>query len=142
MRQSFIVPTKNQLPKLIWYANDQFTQVNLPGVDMGGMNVPVEGVAANGRIYVFASTGWDGVQHCCSALAHTANSAPEFGSLTLDWVAPTSKFVNVSAFVEGDTVWIFGSGPYRASSVYLAQAPAAPSGFVGATGFEFLQQPC
>jgi hypothetical protein len=123
--QSFILPTKNQITKLTWNAGDQFTPVNLPGVDMGGMNVPVEGVPINGKIYVFASTGWDGTKHCCSALAHTAGSAPDFNSLTLDWSVQTNKFVNISAFAENGTVWIFGSGPYRASAVYLAQAPAA-----------------
>jgi hypothetical protein len=123
--QSFIVPTRDLMTKLAWEAGDQFKQVIFPTIDMGGMNVPVEGVPVNGKIYVFASTGWDGTKHCCSALAHTQGATPDFDSMTLDWNVETSKFINVSAFVEGDTVWIFGSGPYRSSAVYLAQAPAA-----------------
>ena len=125
--QSFVVPSKDRMTKLIWFADDEFTELRIPGVDLGGMNVPVEGVAANGRIYIFASTGFDKeVQaHCCSALSHTPGLAPEFDSLVFDSVVPTQKFVNISAFVENDTVWIFGSGRYRASSVYLAHVPAA-----------------
>src|SRR5262252_9433721 len=81
------------------------------------MNVPVEGVAANGRIYVFTSAGFKDGVHCCSALAHTPGLAPEFDSLVFDKYVETSKFVNICAFVENDTVWIFGSDVYRPSSV-------------------------
>jgi Domain of unknown function (DUF4185) len=123
--QQFIVPDKDRMPKLIWYADDQFTKVNIPNVDQGGMNVPVEGISANEKIYIFASTGWDGTNYCCSALAHTSGLAPEFDPLVLDGMVNTSKFVNISAFVENDMVWIFGSGPYRTSSVYLAKIPVA-----------------
>jgi hypothetical protein len=124
--QSFIVPSRDRMPKLVWFAGDEFTEIRVPNVKLDGMNVPVEGVAANGRIYVFASAGYDkdNEVYCCSALAHTPDLAPEFDSLVFDKKVETDKFVNISAFVEDDTVWIFGSGPYRKSSVYLAKTPA------------------
>lgn len=125
--QPSILPGRDKLPHLYWIGGNEFTAIDIPQVNLGGMNVPVEGVAIGDRAFVFASTGYDdGTKtHCCSALAHTEGPSPDYGSLVLDHVIPTNKFVNISAFVEGDTVWIFGSGPYRKSDVYLARvAPA------------------
>jgi len=43
-------------------------------------------------------------------------------------VVPSSKFINVSAVVEGNTAWIYGSGDYRTSAVYLAKVDVARLG--------------
>ena len=120
---SFIVPDRNRMPRVQWLSGDQFTQIRIPGIDLGGMNVPVEGLGLNGRIHIFANTGWneEAGRHCCSVLAHTEGLAPDFDPLVLDHKVPTEKFVNISAFLEGETVWLFGSGLYRKSSVYLAR---------------------
>jgi hypothetical protein len=40
----------------------------------------------------------------------------------LDHKVQSDKFVNISAFVQEDIVWIFGSGAFRQSGVYLAKA--------------------
>lgn len=47
--QSFLRPTRDSMPKLVWFLNDDSAtflavQTN-PPVDLGGMNVPVEGVS-------------------------------------------------------------------------------------------------
>ena len=125
-----VVPDKNKLPKLMWNydGNSNFSRINIPNVDLGGMNVPVEGLVANGKIYIFASTGFDGVRHSSSALAHTDGIAFEPDALTLDHVVPSEKFINISSFTEGETVWIFGSGPYRKSSIYLAKVDQSQLG--------------
>jgi Domain of unknown function (DUF4185) len=131
--QSFLRPTRDSMPKLVWFLNDDSAtflavQTN-PPVDLGGMNVPVEGVSIGSRIYIFASTGWSDStkRHCCSVLAHT-DTFGNLGSLSLDHNVPSEKFINISAVVEGETVWIFGSGAYRQSSVYLAKANSSQIG--------------
>jgi hypothetical protein len=40
-------------------------------------------------------------------------------------VTTSDKFLNVSVVAEGDTLWIFGSGHYRQSAVYLAKVASA-----------------
>lgn len=119
------VPDRFKMPKLMWVhggQGGQFTNFNIPGVSLGGMEVPVEGVFAGGQIYIFAMTGWDekAKRHSKSVLAHTRGTAYEPNKLTVDHVEDSDKFINISAFNEGGTVWIFGSGPYRRSSVYVA----------------------
>lgn len=121
---SFLVPDRNKLPRVQWLAGDQFTPIRIPGEALGGMNVPVEGLAIRDKIYIFASEGFDPKtdRHCCSVLAHTEGMAPDFDGLIKDRKVHSDKFINISAFVEGETVWLFGSGPYRKSAVYLARA--------------------
>lgn len=123
----FIVPNRNKMPRINWFSGDQFTRIGIPNVDLGGLNVPVEGLAINDKTYIFASTGWDenAKRHCCSALAHTEGLSPDFDDLILDHKVQTDKFINISAFIEGNTVWIFGSGLYRQSDVYLARVGAS-----------------
>jgi Domain of unknown function (DUF4185) len=121
-----IVPDRFKMPKLRWVHGGQagqFTNVSIPDVKLGGMETPVEGVVANGKIYIFAVTGYDETtkRQSKSALAHTSGTAYEPDKLTFDHAVDSDKFLSISAFNEAGTVWIFGSGPYRQSSVYLAQ---------------------
>ena len=120
---SFLIPDRNRMPIIHWLAGDQFSAVTIPTIDRGGMNVPVEGLAIGDKTFIFASTGWNAAteQHCCSALGHTEGLAPEYDTLVLDHKVATDKFVNISGFVEGQTVWLFGSGPYRHIDVFLAR---------------------
>jgi hypothetical protein len=71
---------------------------------------------------VFFSSGWDKrtKRHSHSVLAHTA----DFSKLQLDHRVATEKFVNVSIVRDGALLWIFGSGAYRKSSVFLARVDA------------------
>jgi hypothetical protein len=77
--------------------------------------------------YVFTTSGWshETQSYCCSVLAHTQGSRFDLQPLVFDHQVATERFVNISAFVEDGWVWIFGSGRYRRSSVYLARV--APS---------------
>lgn len=143
------VPTDTAMPKLRWFVrhDGQFQPPAFPagnGPVLTGMNVPVEGVAVNGRNYVFFQTNWQRFDappnppagcpkygeeapwhHTHSVLAHTPGGDFDWSRLVVDWSAQTDKFINVSAFVEGDTVWIYGTGFYRRSHVYLAKAATA-----------------
>src|SRR4030095_1926028 len=86
------------------------------------MDVPVEGIVVGDRTYVFFSSGWDKrtKRHSHSVLAHTA----DFSKLQLDHRVATEKFVNVSIVRDRALLWIFGSGAYRKSSVFLARVDA------------------
>jgi len=134
------VPERLKMPVLAWFQGGlahpgAFTPVSIPNVRLDAMEVPVEGVVANGKIYIFASTEWGPDpqdpkkrRHLKSALAHTRGTIFEPDQLTLDHVMDSNKFINISAFNEGGTIWIFGSGPYRQSSVYVAKVPESQLG--------------
>ena len=115
------------IPKLHWYLEkpDRFLPLRIPSVNLGPMNVPVEAVAIGPDTYVFAATDFNlaKARHSSLALARTKGLA--FESLSLVNVTPTEKFIVVSVITEGDTLYIFGSGHYRRSAVYLAKVEAA-----------------
>jgi hypothetical protein len=122
------LPADGQPPPLFWFldpSSPRFLTLGIPGVDLGGMNVPVEGVPIGAATYVFASSGYDAATntHSTSALAHTTGQ--DFGGLVLDHAVASTKFINVSVVSDGGFLWIFGSGPYRASPVYLARVDLA-----------------
>ena len=111
------------LPELTWTKrpNGLFEPLQAPGLELGCMNVPVEGVSLGDRAYVFFAAGWSEElqRHSSSALTHT--SAPGAEPLQLDHLVESAKFINVSAVVEGEYVYIWGSGEFRKSDVYLAR---------------------
>lgn len=114
-------------PRLVWRQRPghRFLPLQPQGVKSGGMDVPVEGVTVGERTFVFFSSGWDPrrKRHSHSLLAHTAGD--DFEGLQMDHRVATDRFVNVSVVADGATLWIFGTGAYRQSSVYLARVAAA-----------------
>ncbi|HZN40629.1 MAG TPA: DUF4185 domain-containing protein [Planctomycetota bacterium] len=120
-----LAPLENAtVPSLQWFVRpgNRFLPLAPEGLQLGGMDVPVEGVVVGERTYVFFSSGWDKrtKRHSHSVLAHTA----DFATLQLDHRVTTGKFVNVSIVRDGAQLWIFGSGAYRKSSVFLARVEA------------------
>lgn len=114
------------LPAPTWLTTaGRFQPLRVRDVPLGGMEVPVEGLVVGDRSYVFFSSGWEARagRHSHSALAHTKGLA--FDQLELDHRVATDKFVNVSIVADGDDLWIFGTGAYRKSSVFLAKVAAA-----------------
>lgn len=111
---------------LRWLTRDggRFGVLAPPGVSLGGMEVPVEGLTIGDRSYLFFSDGWDRrrERHARSVCAHARRG--DFAHLVVDHDVATDKFVNLSLCADGDTVWIFGSGAYRKSSVCLARVAA------------------
>jgi hypothetical protein len=117
------------LPRLSWLRDPaspaRFLPIRVPGVRLGGMCVPVEGVPVGPLTYIFCSAGWDPAagRHRTSVLAHA--SGLDLDALVLDHAVASDRFLNVSVVVDGTIAWIFGTGPYRASPVYLAGADVA-----------------
>jgi len=114
------------LPKLDWTtrASGLFAPLTVPGVDLGFMNVAVEGVSLGESAYVFAAAGWSDPlgHHRVSVLAHSDGAMLD--DFTVDHVVASQRFLNVSVLVEGDWAYIWGSGEFRKSDVYLARVRA------------------
>jgi len=124
--------------------NSQPPLVVAPPIDQGGFNVPVEGTSWNGAMYVFFTTGSYEIGNDTlmgwSVLGRSTDEGYNFANLG---VFSRNKFINVSveqARTDDRTssmlglpagtpvLWIWGSGRYRASAVYLAVVPLAQLG--------------
>ena len=113
-----------ELPKLEWLKRPSglFAPITVPGIDLGFMNVPVEAISIDDEVvYLFLSTQWsdDAGRHAGSAVAHSDD--PRLDRWVLDHAVETTKFVNVSVVREGPYAYIWGSGEFRKSDVYLAR---------------------
>jgi hypothetical protein len=114
---------------------------HVPEVSQHGFEVPLDGWSNGARMYVFFSTDFYEVEgHAVmgrSLLAYSDDDGYEFQTL---YTLSRGNFINVS--VEAGTVrapvaerigltdgtkvlWIWGSGTYRSSSIYLAVLPLA-----------------
>jgi hypothetical protein len=115
----------------------------VPGIDQRGFNVPVDGTSANGSMYVFFTTDSykpvpavdNTVLMGRSVLGRSDDGGYNFANLG---DLSRKKFINVSVeqqSLDADAarmlglplgtpvLWIFGTGRYRASAVYLAVLP-------------------
>jgi hypothetical protein len=117
-------------PKLNWVVDggNQFVAPRLPGVNLGGMNVPMEGIPAGDKTYVFFTSGWSGATNNYTNSVLAEMKGLDVAGMKLVHNVVSKKFFNVSALVEGATVFIYGSGRYRQSPVYLAKVPLAKIG--------------
>ena len=109
------------MPVVSWVRNvsGSFREFVVPGVNLAGMNVPIEGIALGNTQYVFFDSGWNGTRHTRSILAHFDGNDP--ASMVKDHDVASDKFINVSAVNEGNMIYLYGNGVYRQSAVYLAR---------------------
>jgi len=110
-------------------ADNSYRKVTIPGVSMGGFEVPMEGVSWNGNMYLYCTTS----VMTRSILAKSTDDGLNFTKI---YDVSDSKFINLNLVKsvsdanypvpEGTEIQImFGSGTYRKSSVYLAFQPGA-----------------
>jgi hypothetical protein len=94
-------------------------------IAVGAYEVPVECLENAGQTHVFYASDFDleTEVHGASVLAHVGEDG-DFGRMQVDHVVPSTRFINVNVVDDDGTLWIFGSGAYRASSVYLARVPS------------------
>jgi hypothetical protein len=116
-------PAVGALPKLTWVTdgNNQFVAPKLSGVNLGGMNVPMEGIPVGTKTYVFFTSGWNASTDTYSNSVLAEMSGLNVAGIKLTHNVASKKFINVSAVVEGNTAFIYGSGAYRKSPVHLAK---------------------
>ena len=114
-----------QMPRLSWAAgaDGSFAPLRVPGASHGSFEVPVEGIHANGRTYVFFVSGWHSAG--ATTIRFWAISTPtrcrRGASCSTRWLR-RSRFLNVSAVEYQGYVYLFGAGnPYRQSAVRLAR---------------------
>ena len=126
------------MPHLEWSGSGgTFAPLRVASARHDAMEVPVEGIHADGKIYVFFVSHWRdgdplGQNNCLPAgiecrygrrvLGHFRDGDLAGGQLELDHFAPPPYFLNVSAVKYGGYVYLFGAGnPYRKSAVRLAR---------------------
>ena len=109
-----------EVPELHWFleSTGQFLPLRVPGVDMGPFNVPLEGVPVGSDTYLFVATG---LLINAPQLVLARADGLAFDALSVESKTPAGKFLNVSVVEDGGFLWIFGSGTYRQSAVYLAR---------------------
>lgn len=97
-----------------------------PGLAFPKMGVPVEGLARDDDTFLFFATDFDEPSQTHATSALSKNKGLALDRLEVVHRARDDRFVNVSALVEGDDVFLLGSGnPYRASAIHLARVPLA-----------------
>ncbi len=115
-------------------ANKKWVPLLVPGLSQGAFEVPMEGVSAQGKMYVYLTTDHSN-QHDMgrSVLARSADQGGSF-QLVTD-ISRLGKFINISAEkvscadspelpgCTGEGLLLWGSGEYRRSSVALAFQP-------------------
>ena len=82
--------------------SDRFRALTIPGVSLEAFETPTGGFSANGNLYVFASSRWNGQYHTRSVLARSRDNGLTFtrmGDVSND------KFINISPVVVDSARW-------------------------------------
>lgn len=95
----------------------------VPGVRLEGFEIPSGGVSVGGKMFVVFTTDWQPEKGNMgrSVLAVSQDNGQNFRVL---FELSREKFINVSLCQSGEWLYIFGSGVYRKSSVFLARVGA------------------
>lgn len=93
--------------------------ITVPGISLGGFEIPSYGVSIADGIYVVFTTDHSKEKTMGrSVLAVSADDGKTFKTL---YELSDDKFINVALWNSGDWLYVFGSGDYRRSSVCLAR---------------------
>lgn len=122
-------------------ASGIYRTIEIPGVQLGPFEVPMEGVSVGGKMYVYCTTDHDFEVAGTTVVplmnrSIVAVSDDDARTFTLLYDVSTEHFVNVSIVQvdladwegfpqeSGSGLAVFGSGRYRASDVRFAFQPA------------------
>ena len=108
------------------------------GIDMGGNNVPNAGISLSDGVYIVINTGatpTTGQTNARSVLVRFNQAAGTFTAGRTISQMPGGRFVFTSLRAFGSDVYMFGTGNYRASDIYLSVTPA--SEFWAGTGTRY-----
>ncbi len=93
--------------------------IAVPGVSLGGFEIPSYGISIGGRIYVVFTTDHSKEETMGrSVLAVSDDDGRTFEKL---YDLSNDKFINVAFWKTDEWLYVFGSGDYRRSSVCLAR---------------------
>lgn len=104
--------------------------VRVPGVKLGGNEVPNAGIHLDNGTFIVCHTGLDRNLptpdiNAYSVLTRFDETRWTFTLLRTISTRPDGKFLTPSLHASGGDVMMFGLGAYRASDVYLATIPAS-----------------
>ena len=109
--------------------------VRMQGIDMGANNVPNAGISLSDGVYLVINTGAtlaDGNLNARSMLVRYDQAAGTFTAGRTISQLPGGRFVFTALRASGSDVYMFGTGTYRGSDIYLSRTPA--SSFWAGTG--------
>ena len=112
--------------------------IRMPGIDMGGNNVPNAGIALSDGVYIVINTGATpetGQSNARSMLVRFDQAAGTFTAGRTISQLPGGRFVFTALRASGSDVYMFGTGIYRGSDIYLSTTPA--STFWAGTGTRY-----
>ena len=140
---AFSSSTDGEAPLLLDFytqANGKALWVTPPGTDMGGGNVPNAGVSLSDGLYLVVNSGTDPMlpdihANAYSVLVRFDAAAKTFTTGRKISQMPGGHFVYTSLAVSGSDVYMFATGKYRESNIYLSKTPA--SGFWAGTGTQY-----
>lgn len=122
-------------------ANGTTLWITPPGIKMAGDDVPNAGIALSDGIYFVVNTGADHTlgndyyRNAYSVLVRFNEAAKTFTTGRTISRSADGHFVFTGLQASGPDVYMFGTGKYRASDIYLSQTPA--SGFWAGTGTRY-----
>lgn len=106
-----------------------FVRMPGAGIDMGGNNVPNAGISLSDGVYIVINTGatpTTGQTNARSILVRFNQAAGTFtAGRTISQAASGGRFVFTTLRASGSDVYMFGTGNYRASDIYLSVIPAS-----------------
>jgi hypothetical protein len=100
--------------------------LTVPGIKQGAFEIPSGGISVGGVIYVVCTT--DHTEKKTMGRSVLASSHDHGKTFKLLHELSRGKFINVSLWSADGWVYIYGSGDYRKSSVYLARVKPAEIG--------------
>jgi hypothetical protein len=112
--------------------------VRMQGIDMGGNNVPNAGISLSDGTYIIINTGAtveEGQANARSMLVRFDQAAGTYTAGRTISQSPGGHFVFNALRASGSDVYMFGTGNYRASDIYLSVTPA--SQFAAGTGTKY-----
>ena len=139
----FSSTTDGEAPLVLNFYTDNTNKtlwVRPPGVAMAGNDVPNAGVSLSDGLYLVANTGADHSMvdinaNASSVLVKFDEAAKTFTAGRTISRLPGGHFVYTALHTVGSDVYMFGTGKYRASDIYLSKTPA--SGFWTGTGTQY-----
>lgn len=112
-----------------------YKPITIPAISQGAFEVPMEGVSVGGQMYIYHTT--DHSSEVTMGRSVVARSEDGGRTFTYLYDLSTQHFINISIVKvsssdwellpgdQGEGLFIFGSGRYRRSNVYLAYQPAS-----------------
>ena len=135
--------TDGESPLLLDFYTDNANRtlwVKPPGIQMAGHNVPNSGISLSDGLYLVLNAGADHSlpdihANAYSLLVKFDETAKTFTPGRTISRIPDGHFVYTALHASGSDVYIFGTGTYRGSDIYLSKTPA--SGFWAGTGTQY-----